>query len=301
MTDIIAGHPEDWHKKRTEGIGGSDIAAILGMSKWSSPQDIYRLKVGIDQPKDAGSAAARGSRLEDAVCAAFEKVARVRVAPGYEFKRHPRFERGITIQANTDGKIWIDGAEGNFEAKTAAVSSASARIMATGRVPPWYITQITGYMAATGVEYSVMGMLCGPDTHDEWDAEQCAFYAVRMNFHPQLAALLEDACLQFWMCVENRTEPEWDQHPLVPRIREYMNQVSFEQLHAVPVIGPLPNAAPRCTGCGCSEVTACTVDGVPCHWGSVDPLRCSACAPAAEGAQIVRWPDTAVRMRGGPR
>jgi putative phage-type endonuclease len=37
---------KDWLEKRKEGIGGSDAAAVLGMSKYTSPLKVYRLKLG---------------------------------------------------------------------------------------------------------------------------------------------------------------------------------------------------------------------------------------------------------------
>ena len=41
------GAPRDvWLAKRTEGIGGSDIAGILGLSKWSSPYQVWADKTG---------------------------------------------------------------------------------------------------------------------------------------------------------------------------------------------------------------------------------------------------------------
>ena len=43
---------EEWLSARRTGIGGSDIAAILGLSPWRTPLDVYRDKVdGEDQPQ----------------------------------------------------------------------------------------------------------------------------------------------------------------------------------------------------------------------------------------------------------
>ena len=40
----------EWLKTRQTGIGGSDVAAILGLSKWKTPLDIYLAKTGeVDQ------------------------------------------------------------------------------------------------------------------------------------------------------------------------------------------------------------------------------------------------------------
>ncbi len=36
----------------------------------------------------------------------------------------------------------------------------------------------------------------------------------------------------------------------------------------------------RCIVCGCTEKTACIVDGFPCRWADVDRLLCSGCFDA---------------------
>ena len=31
----------EWLKERQQGIGGSEVAAVLGLSKWSTPFDVW--------------------------------------------------------------------------------------------------------------------------------------------------------------------------------------------------------------------------------------------------------------------
>ena len=42
----------DWLKLRRRGIGGSDVAAIIGISKWRTPLDIYNDKTEEDTAKE---------------------------------------------------------------------------------------------------------------------------------------------------------------------------------------------------------------------------------------------------------
>lgn len=42
----------DWLKLRRRGIGGSDVAAIIGISKWRTPLDIYNDKTEEGEPAD---------------------------------------------------------------------------------------------------------------------------------------------------------------------------------------------------------------------------------------------------------
>lgn len=42
----------EWLQQRTHGIGGSDVAAIMGISKYKSAYALYMEKVGLLQPED---------------------------------------------------------------------------------------------------------------------------------------------------------------------------------------------------------------------------------------------------------
>jgi putative phage-type endonuclease len=45
--DLIEyGTEDEWLEERAKGIGGSDAAAVLGMSKYTSPLKLYRIKLG---------------------------------------------------------------------------------------------------------------------------------------------------------------------------------------------------------------------------------------------------------------
>jgi predicted phage-related endonuclease len=54
----------EWLQYRRLGIGGSDLAAICGISKWRTPVHVYLEKLG-EAPEDQMSEAAEwGTRLE---------------------------------------------------------------------------------------------------------------------------------------------------------------------------------------------------------------------------------------------
>lgn len=42
----------EWYEVRRQGLGASDSAAILGLSKWTTPLDVYRSKLGIERDFD---------------------------------------------------------------------------------------------------------------------------------------------------------------------------------------------------------------------------------------------------------
>ena len=58
----------EWLKERQKGIGGSDVAGILGLSKFKSPLDIYLEKTAEEPIEQEDNAAMKAGRmLEDTV------------------------------------------------------------------------------------------------------------------------------------------------------------------------------------------------------------------------------------------
>lgn len=55
------------HNVRSRGIGGSEIAAILGLDSYRSPLDVWREKMGLDESFQGNEHTIRGSRFEPIV------------------------------------------------------------------------------------------------------------------------------------------------------------------------------------------------------------------------------------------
>ena len=56
----------EWLKLRQIGIGGSDVAVLLGLSKWRTPLDVYNSK--IEAPEESDNASMEwGRRLEPVI------------------------------------------------------------------------------------------------------------------------------------------------------------------------------------------------------------------------------------------
>lgn len=59
---------EDWLELRTKGIGGSDIGAIMGLNKYSSPLKIYKQKIeGYKEDMSDNAYVKKGKDLEDLI------------------------------------------------------------------------------------------------------------------------------------------------------------------------------------------------------------------------------------------
>ncbi len=221
-------HEAEWHEKRREGIGGSDIAAIFGLSNWKSPWEIYRLKLGLDQPEASSAAAARGSALEPEVIRRFEEACGINVGPGVDFLRHPAWP-DIRIQANTDGTL-LQEPEGIFEAKTTTERSSTAAAFEDRVIPTYYATQVQGYLAATGTSWGVIAALLGPSMTNTWDPDRCQLVALRFERNDYAIQLIEEVSAQFWRCVEDRTAPSWQRHPLSRDLVWALHQTPIERI-----------------------------------------------------------------------
>ena len=56
-----------WLEGRRTGIGGSDVAAVLGLNPWKTPLDVWNDKLGLSEDKGMTEPAYWGTVLEDTV------------------------------------------------------------------------------------------------------------------------------------------------------------------------------------------------------------------------------------------
>ncbi|QIN94364.1 exonuclease [Arthrobacter phage Abba] len=102
---------EEWLATRREGIGGSDVSAIMGLNKWKSAYGVWLDKLGLSDPVRENAAMRWGKLHEPAMRQAFSEDMglRVRSAGLHRSKSHP------WMQVTVDGLV-EDG--GVFESKT---------------------------------------------------------------------------------------------------------------------------------------------------------------------------------------
>ena len=135
-----------WLDQRKNGIGGSDVAAIMGLSPWRTPAEVWLEKTGRAEPQD----------LSDRPNVVFGNIMEPVIADWYRSKYPDRTVRRVNAicqsierpwaQASLDYEVrYPDLGWGILEIKTAR----DKRDWADG-VPPYYLTQITHYMSVTG-------------------------------------------------------------------------------------------------------------------------------------------------------
>lgn len=169
---------EEFLQRRMAGIGGSDIAAILGLSPYKTGLQLWMEKTGRDTSEPDGAALERmhwGVVLEDVVARHYSEVRGVKIQRINQQLVHP--ECAIAL-ANIDRAVleegkrarWDDkagrvvGARNVLEVKTAhalAQNGAEWGEAGTDEVPQQYWTQCQWYMGITGLPFADLAVLFG--------------------------------------------------------------------------------------------------------------------------------------------
>lgn len=147
---------EEWLNARREcGIGASEAAAVVGVSPWMTPMELWRLKVGAAQSKDlSGSAAvSRGVRMEPVLRDLYAAM-----HPHYTVDYHAYDilyqEDRPWLFATLDGEVTDDqGRRGILEIKTSTPNGKLGWAKWDGQIPSHYMAQILHQMLATGWDF----------------------------------------------------------------------------------------------------------------------------------------------------
>lgn len=135
---------EEWLRKRQNGIGGSDIAAVVGMSPWSSPIKVYQAKIGELPNIEESEAMHFGTIFEKEVAKEFERRTGLKVRKKNAILYHS--EENKWMVANVD-RLVVGRKEG-LECKT--TNAFAAGEWTSEKVPDQYFLQCQWYMAVTG-------------------------------------------------------------------------------------------------------------------------------------------------------
>lgn len=213
---------------RASGIGGSDVAAILGISPWRTPFDVYLEKTG-DPAWSPALLTARmrlGLLLEPALRTAYEQD-----HPDHMCRPYPKvlWHPNDVSYAHIDGVIltrheWGNPAEeGIWEGK-----SARDRAAWTGGVPDYYEAQVRQYLAISGAPWCDLTVLFLNDA---------GIKHYRIEADPEEDQGIIEIGERFWReHVVPRIPPDVDSSEAAAR---YLSRINPVQLLDPPMIAPL--------------------------------------------------------------
>lgn len=176
---------DEWKEQRKKGIGGSDVAAILGVSPYKTPLRVYLEKKGEIEGAEDNEAMYWGRVLEKVVADEFEKRTGMKIQEANYIVQHPDIPYLI---GNLD-RLITDGAgkpDGVLECKTAS-SYTSARWQ-NGEVPEEYYLQLMHYLNITGLDYGYLAVLIGGNLYK----------VIKIEKNNEIIQVMNEKCKTFW-------------------------------------------------------------------------------------------------------
>ncbi len=204
FTLIRCADDAEWLAQRTKGVGGSDVAAIMGLSPWKTPAQVWLEKTGRAHPED----------LSGKPYVEFGNIMEPIVGKWYADKHPKRTVRRVNAICRSIKRPWAlasldyevkDGKEwGVLEIKTAR----NSKDWQDG-VPLYYQTQIIHYMTVTGRKFADVAVFF---------RDSCEFAEYRVPFDADDAAAISDDVDTFWH--------EFVEEDVMPRIVGTAGEVS---------------------------------------------------------------------------
>ena len=181
---------QDFTQDRTKYIGGSDIGAILGLSKFRTPLEVWMEKTG-KETKQLDSLPLRfGSFAEEFVASEYARATSFELLHDESIYIHPTHPM---MSAHVDRFVLGDGlnkpATRLLECKTAnPFARGEWGEPGTDQVPMSYLCQCIWYMAITGIEQCDLAVLFGNSDF--------RIYEIARDL--ELETLVIEKALHFW-------------------------------------------------------------------------------------------------------
>lgn len=199
--DEVSMSRDEWLEFRRTHVGGSDVAAIMGLSPWRTPYQVWAEKSGLAVPEDiSGKPRVEwGTRLERVVAQKFRD-------------EHPDLGMWLqdpeeTVAFVPEDRPWamatLDGIVSEGPGERAVLEIKTAHFPTAreweGGVPAHYLAQVNHYLSVTGWRRAYVAVLI-----DGWDYRE--FTVERDDAD---VAVVEGAVDAFWRAfVETGTPPE---------------------------------------------------------------------------------------------
>ena len=191
---------QDFSVDRTKYIGGSDIGAILGLSKFCTPLEVWMEKTGKETKKTDSLPMRFGSFAEEFVASEYSRATGFELLHDesiYIYPQHLFMSAHIDRFVLGDKLITKSGDEDPppppptriLECKTAnPFSSGDGGEVGSDQVPMSYLCQCIWYMAITGIDRTDLAVLFGNSD----------FRIYEIARDKELEALVVEKAITFW-------------------------------------------------------------------------------------------------------
>ena len=150
---------EEWLEARKSGRGSSEVATIVGLNPWETPYQLWRRKVGLDEPKKESFAMKAGHYLEDAVSRFWAdetgKEVIKRSATDWIIRDNDR----PYLQVSPDRTYWL-GESRSPEAKGILECKTTQMAVDADDLPKYWFCQVQYQLGVAGYTQGSLAWLC---------------------------------------------------------------------------------------------------------------------------------------------
>lgn len=149
---------EEWLDIRKGGIGSSEVATIVGLNPWETPYQLWRRKIGLDEPKKENAAMRNGHHLEDAVSRMWND------ATGREIIKRSAIDWIIRdndkpyLQVSPDRTYWL-GESRSPEAKGILEIKTTRMKVNPEDLPKYWFAQVQYQLGIAGYQHGSLAWL----------------------------------------------------------------------------------------------------------------------------------------------
>ena len=176
---------DEWLEQRKHGVGGSEVAAIMGLSPWKTATQLWLEKTGRIEPAD----------LSEKPYVAFGTIMEPVIGDWYREKFPDRTVRRVNAickslirpwaQASLDYEVRDGSVWGVLEIKTARTAADWQ-----DGVPAYYLTQIMHYMQVTNRPFADVAVFF---------RDTCEFKCFRVDYDKEDGDAVRAAVDDFWL------------------------------------------------------------------------------------------------------
>ncbi|MFI1942235.1 YqaJ viral recombinase family protein [Streptomyces purpureus] len=188
------GSPE-WHAARANGIGGSEIAAVVGLSPYESRFSLWHRKKGLIGPVEETEQMYWGKVDEPGICQRFAEL-----HPGLRLSPAPTYASSVRPWQIANPDRLVGGAE-LLEAKTSRDDEGWGE-QGTDQIPVHYRCQCLWYLDVTGARRC----------HVAVRIAGCEYREYVVDYDADEARILREAGARFMDDLARDVRPEIDGH-----------------------------------------------------------------------------------------
>lgn len=201
----------EWLKERKFGIGASDSAAIMGVSKWKNNLQLWEEKTGQREPEDISwkPHVQYGHDAEPHIRALFaldHPELEITYDSPYKIIRsdvHP------FMFCTPDGEITekLTGRNGGLEIKTTKIENPRQWSEWDGQIPDTYYCQVCHQMLSTGWEFVWLVVQIKWITKEGELRKMIKEYCIEREEVAEDLEYIEAETIEFWESIENKKQP----------------------------------------------------------------------------------------------